>query len=141
MNFTQFTAVILGSLLLTSCATLEQWEEDLGLSAAESSNRHYPADKIPKTKVKAEKKAKAMPTYTATPKVVNTTVQTKRINTTDCKDSDDWYLDGYRVGKSFRTQKEQMLQQRSQYCGYSVKQLPAQHRNNWERGFRVGTKS
>ncbi len=62
----------------------------------------------------------------------------KRINTTECQDSDDWYLDGYRVGKSFSTQKTQMLHQRIGYCQLSLKTLPKQFKLNWERGFTVG---
>ena len=65
-------------------------------------------------------------------------VMTKRINTTECQDSDDWYLDGYRVGKSFSTQKTQMLHQRIGYCQLSLKTLPKQFKLNWERGFTVG---
>lgn len=65
-------------------------------------------------------------------------VMTKRINTTECQDSDDWYLDGYRVGKSFSTQKTQMLQQRMGFCRLSLETLPQQFKSNWERGFAVG---
>ncbi|MDD0822953.1 hypothetical protein PTQ27_00485 [Mannheimia sp. AT1] len=67
-------------------------------------------------------------------------ITTKRINTTQCKDSDDWYLDGYRVGKSFRSEKQKMLQQRSTYCGYTLSRLPSKYRKNWEQGFRIGIK-
>ncbi|MGY4674895.1 hypothetical protein ACWIVU_04790 [Ursidibacter arcticus] len=65
-------------------------------------------------------------------------IPTKRINTTDCKDSDDWYLDGYRVGKSFTQQKNEMFNQRVNYCQFSIKKLPNQFKSNWERGFNVG---
>lgn len=68
-------------------------------------------------------------------------VITKRINTTQCGDSDDWYLDGFRVGKSFRHQKEEMFQQRLNYCNYRVQSMPSQFKANWERGFRIGLKS
>lgn len=68
-------------------------------------------------------------------------VITKRINTTQCGDSDDWYLDGFRVGKSFRTQKEAMFQQRLNYCNYHFKTMPSQFKSDWERGFRIGIKS
>ncbi|STY61029.1 Uncharacterised protein [Mannheimia haemolytica] len=34
------------------------------------------------------------------------TGNTKRINTMACQDNDDWYLDGYRVGKSFREHQQ-----------------------------------
>lgn len=62
----------------------------------------------------------------------------KRINTTECKDADDWYLDGYRVGKSFSAQKTEMLQQRANYCRYTVNKLPSQFKRNWEKGFTIG---
>ncbi|KAE9539098.1 hypothetical protein HT665_02195 [Ursidibacter maritimus] len=65
-------------------------------------------------------------------------IPTKRINTTDCKDSDDWYLDGYRVGKSFTQQKNEMFNQRVNYCQFSIKQLPSHFKSNWERGFNIG---
>lgn len=64
----------------------------------------------------------------------------KRINTTQCQDSDDWYLDGYRVGKSFSTQSQQMYQQRLNYCGYSIASLPSAFKSNWQRGFKQGTR-
>lgn len=70
------------------------------------------------------------------PKPVQTTVSNRRINTTECKDADDWYLDGYRVGKSFSSQKEQMLQQRMNFC--KIPHLSAQFQQNWERGFAIG---
>lgn len=78
-------------------------------------------------KTKSQNKAQA----------TNKTV-TKRINTTQCHDSDDWYLDGYRVGKSFSSQSHQMYQQRLNYCGYSTASLPATFKNNWQRGFKRG---
>lgn len=64
--------------------------------------------------------------------------QTQRINTTQCRDADDWYLDGYRVGRSFNSQRNQMLQQRMNFCQLS--QLPSQFRSNWERGFAIGNR-
>lgn len=65
-----------------------------------------------------------------------TTVTNKRINTTQCTDLDDWYLDGYRVGRSFANQKTQMLQQRMRYCQLTA--LPPHVKNHWERGFAIG---
>ncbi|MGX2949101.1 hypothetical protein [Frederiksenia canicola] len=62
--------------------------------------------------------------------------KTKRLNTIQCHDLDDWYLDGYRVGKSFAHEKHQMLQQRMHFCQFS--KLPQQFAMNWERGFHVG---
>ncbi|MCK3654354.1 hypothetical protein A4G19_00790 [Pasteurellaceae bacterium Macca] len=69
-----------------------------------------------------------------------TQIDQRRINTTECQDKDDWYLDGYRVGKSFKTEKESMLTQRSQYCGYTTKSLPKSFKNMWEKGFNIGVK-
>lgn len=64
---------------------------------------------------------------------------TKRINTTDCQDPDDWYLDGYRVGKSFVTQRQAMLQQRMNFCQFAT--LPSQFKQPWEQGFRIGSQA
>lgn len=64
----------------------------------------------------------------------------KRINTTECKDSDDWYLDGYRVGKSFAKQKQTMLENRMTYCHFTAQTLPKSYKQNWETGFNVGYK-
>ncbi|WP_077581550.1 hypothetical protein [Rodentibacter caecimuris] len=41
---------------------------------------------------------------------------TKRLNTADCNDVDDWYLDGFRVGKTFSAYQQSLLQQRISYC-------------------------
>lgn len=62
----------------------------------------------------------------------------QRIDTTQCNDLDDWYLDGFRVGKSFRSQKTEMFQKRIQYC---QGKLPNTHRNYWENGYQIGVKS
>lgn len=69
-------------------------------------------------------------------KATSTQVTTKRINTTQCRDSDDWYLDGYRVGKSFSSQKQQMLQERMSFC--HMNGLASEFKQNWERGFTIG---
>ena len=37
----------------------------------------------------------------------------KRLNTTVCHDKDDWYLDGYRVGKDFQAQSQSQLNNRT----------------------------
>lgn len=64
--------------------------------------------------------------------------QEKRINTIECKDADDWYLDGYRVGKSFANDKEAMWQHRASYCGFSARNVPKAFQQNWQNGFRIG---
>ncbi|VEB26252.1 Uncharacterised protein [Actinobacillus lignieresii] len=63
----------------------------------------------------------------------------ERINTTQCKDADDWYLDGYRVGRSFASQKAAMYQQRVSYCKGMLSHAD-QFQQNWEKGFKVGVK-
>ncbi|ACE61254.1 hypothetical protein ACQP4Q_02985 [Actinobacillus pleuropneumoniae] len=63
----------------------------------------------------------------------------ERINTTQCKDADDWYLDGYRVGRSFASQKAVMYQQRVSYCKGMLSHAD-QFQQNWEKGFKVGVK-
>lgn len=63
---------------------------------------------------------------------------TKRINTTQCHDSDDWYLDGYRVGKSFSDQRSQMLKERADYCQLNVQKLPSHFQANWNKGYAIG---
>ncbi|WP_427834072.1 hypothetical protein ACQP31_02720 [Actinobacillus pleuropneumoniae] len=63
----------------------------------------------------------------------------QRINTTQCKDADDWYLDGYRVGRSFASQKAAMYQQRVSYCKGMLSHAD-QFQQNWEKGFKVGVK-
>lgn len=64
--------------------------------------------------------------------------ETKRIDTTQCHDNDDWYLDGYRVGKSFKSQKQAMFTQRVVACGYQPQSLPAAYQQQWQRGFNIG---
>ena len=65
----------------------------------------------------------------------------QRINTIDCKDLDDWYLDGYRVGKSFRNDKQTVLAYRLNYCQQKFqKSVDESFTAYWERGFAVGEK-
>lgn len=64
----------------------------------------------------------------------------QRINTTQCKDADDWYLDGYRVGKSFLNQKTKMLKDRMEHCQFTEETLPQKYKANWEIGFEVGNR-
>lgn len=71
---------------------------------------------------------------------VVTNLHHKRINTTECNDADDWYLDGYRVGKSFALQKTEMFQQRVNYCRYTANKLPNAFKRNWEKGYAIGNK-
>lgn len=40
----------------------------------------------------------------------------KRINTADCPDKDDWYLDGFTVTQKHPQHKEKLLKQRIDYC-------------------------
>ncbi len=86
--------------------------------------------------VKKSKKTRAK-------RVPNTTtenmVTTVRLNTAQCSEPDDWYLDGYRVGKSFRYQKEAMYQQRVNYCRNTLSHTH-QYQQQWENGFKYGIK-
>lgn len=59
---------------------------------------------------------------------------TKRLNTVACQDVDDWYLDGYRVGKDFPTYREDQLNQRVRFCGDTT----AAQREAWENGYSIG---
>lgn len=67
-----------------------------------------------------------------TPKVE----QPKRIETQECDDADDWYLDGYRVATSYSAQKSAMYQRRLALCGYTENSLPNQFSAEWERGYQ-----
>lgn len=60
----------------------------------------------------------------------------KRLNTIVCQDIDDWYLDGYRVGKDFPTYRENQLSQRIQFCGNTT----SAQREAWDKGYSVGYK-
>ncbi|OOF62750.1 hypothetical protein [Rodentibacter pneumotropicus] len=60
----------------------------------------------------------------------------KRLNTIACQDTDDWYLDGYRVGKDFSTYRENQLNQRIQFCGEAT----STQRKAWGDGYLVGYK-
>lgn len=140
MSLRKLVVLFCSTFLIAGCSTLKQWEDDLFYSS-ESTNRHSSAKVSSKKAVRNEQRPSFNQTANNVPRPASQTVVNKRINTTACKDSDDWYLDGYRVGKSFRAQKNQMLQQRSQYCGYNVNSLPSQYHSNWERGFKVGSKS
>lgn len=65
----------------------------------------------------------------------------KRINTMACQDQDDWYLEGYRVGKSFRQHKQKMLAQRRSYCEQQTQQAIAKaFLTAWESGYQQGIK-
>lgn len=69
------------------------------------------------------------------------TASEKRINTMVCHDKDDWYLDGYRVGKSFRTYQQKLLKQRTVYCEKQTKQpISAGLLKAWQKGYQQGIK-
>ncbi|MGC7560663.1 hypothetical protein [Pasteurella sp. PK-2025] len=69
------------------------------------------------------------------------TGNTKRINTVSCHDHDDWYLDGYRVGKSFREHHKKMLSQRTTYCQeQSGKTISPHLLASWQNGYQQGVK-
>lgn len=86
-----------------------------------------------------EPKANYGTNSTKTVKTTRTVTKNGRIDTTQCTDADDWYLDGYRVGKSFTAQKAAMYQQRLNSCQGKLAQ-PHQFQQNWEKGFNIGAK-
>ena len=56
----------------------------------------------------------------------------KCLNTAACHDKDDWYLDGYRVGKDFQAQSQSQLNKRINFCG---RRIPEELRTAWFNGF------
>ncbi|MDO4626001.1 MAG: hypothetical protein Q4A81_01610 [Pasteurellaceae bacterium] len=65
----------------------------------------------------------------------------KRINTIECKDFDDWYLDGNRVGRSYSNYKNQLLDYRVSYCKNKLSSSElANFKQNWELGYQSGNK-
>ncbi|MGC6407509.1 hypothetical protein ACNO7M_02695 [Bisgaard Taxon 45] len=74
-------------------------------------------------------------------KAFRVTEEIQRMNTMACQDNDDWYLDGYRVGKSFREHQQKMLGQRTAYCEEQTgKAVPDQFRHSWNSGYQQGLK-
>lgn len=117
---------------LSACtADTQEFWDDLG----KTFEPNKPRQAVNVTKGYPEPKGN----YTHTTKKTKTQqIAHGRINTTACNDLDDWYLDGFRVGKSFRSQRNSMFQQRVAYCKGSG---PIGYQKNWERGFQVGIKS
>lgn len=70
--------------------------------------------------------------YSAQPFTINQ--HEKRLNTADCKDLDDWYLDGFRVGKTHRAAGKSLLTQRIHYCE-SQTTVSNQMKATWNEGF------
>lgn len=60
----------------------------------------------------------------------------KRLNTIVCHDVDDWYLDGYRVGKDYAKYSQSQLNQRIQYCDG----MTSTQRSAWFDGFSSGNR-
>lgn len=129
MKFYSRYTIVFISFTLSACQFLETFEKPEGV-AVQVANSHSEEfakynKNLPKTSV-------------IKPKVTESKTTTQRINTTACQDPDDWYLDGYRVGKSFAHQKAQMLQQRLNYCHYNGTNIPSHFKTNWQRGFNIG---
>ncbi|VEI45921.1 Uncharacterised protein [Actinobacillus equuli] len=128
------------SFLLSACGSVdtETVLEDLG-----NLGKLFETEKrqgVQVTKGYPEPKAVTYAQQQKQPKSLEKqTVKHGRINTTQCKDADDWYLDGYRVGYSFTAQKEAMYQQRVNYCKGMLSNAN-QFQQNWEKGFKVGVK-
>lgn len=73
------------------------------------------------------------PALGRTPFYVND--HSRRLNTAECQDADDWYLDGYRVAKTHGAYGQNLLNQRLHYCqsqGFATASL----KNQWLQGFR-----
>lgn len=147
-------ALVFSPLFLTACTNETQaiwdetqvmWEDfsegfrhnperaSVKVAAGYSGNAQTSFNKEEKKIGKATKKAK-LAKIAKTPTIITH----QRINTTACNDLDDWYLDGFRVGKSFRSQKSEMFQKRTQYCRGN---LPNAYRHYWENGYQIGVKS
>lgn len=124
--------LLLPAFLSACTADTQEFWDDLG----KTFEPNKPRQAVSVTKGYPEPKGN----YTHITKKVAKTQQIAhgRINTTACNDLDDWYLDGFRVGKSFRSQRNVMFQQRVAYCKGSG---PLGYQKNWERGFQVGIKS
>ena len=60
----------------------------------------------------------------------------KRLNTTVCHDKDDWYLDGYRVGKDFQRKANLNWINELNFCG---RRVPEELRTAWFNGFDAGS--
>ena len=59
----------------------------------------------------------------------------KRLNTADCGDLDDWYLDGYRVARTYAAYYQTLLAQRVQFCR-SQGIVGSRFQAQWLQGFR-----
>lgn len=62
---------------------------------------------------------------------------TKRLNTADCNDVDDWYLDGFRVGKTHSAYQQSLLQQRVSYC-QQYGSVSNGVKSAWMQGYKKG---
>lgn len=68
--------------------------------------------------------------------------QQQRINTIECQDFDDWYLDGFRVGKTFPSYKQKLLDYRINFCDQKLTEQQKQRFiQNWLNAFDIGSKS
>ena len=61
----------------------------------------------------------------------------KRLNTADCHDVDDWYLDGFRVGKTLSAYQKSLLHQRVNYC-QQYGGVPNALKSAWLQGYKKG---
>ena len=61
----------------------------------------------------------------------------KRLNTADCQDVDDWYLDGFRVGKTFNPYHQKLFQQRVSYC-QQYGEVSDKVKLSWMDGYKKG---
>lgn len=61
----------------------------------------------------------------------------KRLNTADCNDVDDWYLDGFRVGKTHSAYHQSLFQQRVSYC-QQYGGVSNGFKSAWMQGYKKG---
>ncbi|MBS6026883.1 Uncharacterised protein [Haemophilus pittmaniae] len=57
----------------------------------------------------------------------------KRLNTANCQDKDDWYLDGFKIAQDYPEYADKLLSQREDYCRYVTESL----RQAWYNGFNA----
>ena len=75
------------------------------------------------------------PSYSGGRQPFNINGREKRLNTADCSDLDDWYLDGYRVARTYAAYYQTLLAQRVQFCR-SQGIVGSHFQAQWLQGFR-----
>ncbi len=74
--------------------------------------------------------------------VINVSDTQKRLNLIDCRDTNDWYLDGNRVAKSFAYQKQTQLAYRMNFCQRQLSNTALSLAlQQWQAGYDAGINS